>query len=75
MPSANLLAQARDPILHWWETGYLEQPALREQFYMEAESALPLLVPGRQDIDAVFEAMTHQRTRLKAAQQLGEWEV
>ncbi len=73
LPSAHLLAQARDPILEWWETGYLEQPALREQFYMEAESALPLLTPGCHDIDAVFEAMTHQRTRLKAAQQLGEW--
>lgn len=73
LPSAALLYQARDPIMHWWEQGYLEDASLRDQFFIEAESALPLIEPGSHDVAAVFHAMQHQRTKLRAAQQLAEW--
>jgi len=73
LPSAALLQQAREPILDWWQQGYLHDDALRGQFFIEAESALPLIAPGSQDVAAVFHALQHQRAKLRAVQQLAEW--
>ena len=40
---------------------------------MEAEAALPLMEKGQWQTERLFEAMLHQRAKLKANQQLQEW--
>lgn len=77
LPTARLLQHSQPLILDWWQQAYLQDPALQQQFFIEAEAALPLLVGtadgGMHDLDSVFHAMQHQRARLKANQQLREW--
>lgn len=77
LPSAGLLQHSQQLIIDWWHQAYLQDPALQQQFFIEAESALPLLGgqgdAGRFDPADVFHAMQHQRARLKANQQLLEW--
>jgi len=73
LPSASLMHTARPRIVQWWEMAYA-QSDMSERFFMEAESALPLLDDGCRDLGDIFEAMQHQRTKLKANQQLAEWE-
>ncbi len=75
LPSAGLLQQSRDHIIHWWEQAYLESDSLRQKFFIEAEAALPLIATGTADIDVVFHAMQHQRAKLRASQQLAEWNI
>lgn len=60
-------------MLQWWEMAYTESE-LAERFFMEAESALPLLDDGSRDLGEIFEALQHQRARLKFNQQLAEWD-
>lgn len=73
LPSALLLRQSKDNILQWWHDAYLDDDDLTRQFFLEAESALPLLKPDGKNIEQVFHAVRHQRTKLKASQQLEEW--
>ena len=47
--------------------------SMNERFLMEAEAALPLVSDGTSDLAIIFEAVMHQRARLKANQQLVEW--
>ncbi|MFT4862966.1 MAG: hypothetical protein ACI95C_002190 [Pseudohongiellaceae bacterium] len=70
LPSAALMHELKKRILDWWEQAYSEE-GLRNQFQMEAESALPLA--GGASFANVFEAMLYQRARLRADQQLTEW--
>lgn len=62
---------SRDIIADWWDQAFADRPR-RGQFFLEAQAALPA-VGGRFDVQAVFEGLLHQRTRLKANQQLAEW--
>jgi SAM-dependent methyltransferase len=71
LPSAALLQDARHRITSWWQEGYLNTPR-EEQFFIEAESALPLVRNSR-TIEAVFEGLQQQRLRLRMNQQLAEW--
>ncbi|MBA1147485.1 methyltransferase domain-containing protein [Ectothiorhodospiraceae bacterium WFHF3C12] len=71
LPAATLLHDARERILHWWEEGFVGT-AREEQFFTEAEAALPM-VGGSRKPEAVFEGVVHQRMRLKMNQQLAEW--
>lgn len=73
LPSAELLLHSRDHILQWWERAYLEDERMSQLFYIDAEAALPLMNAESRDLDGVFHAMQHQRARLRASQQLGEW--
>lgn len=75
LPSAPLLQQSKETILEWWDSAWLENDYYSKLFYMEAKAALPLVEPGIQNIEAVFHAMQHQRAKLKASQQLADWEV
>jgi len=68
-----LLKDSRSNILHWWESAYLEDDKLSQQFFIEAEAALPLLGPDNRSVQAMFHAMEFQRARLRASQQLAEW--
>ncbi|MEX0384602.1 methyltransferase domain-containing protein [Spiribacter pallidus] len=71
LPAARLLDDARDRILEWWETSYL-QTGRRAQFMIEAEAALPMVEDASRP-EAVFEGLQHQRRRLKQNQQIAEW--
>jgi len=73
LPSAGLLMHSREHILQWWERAYVDNERTSELFYIEAEAALPLLKLESRNPEGVFHAMQHQRARLKANQQLGEW--
>ena len=46
---------------------------MKEQFLLEAASTLPLVDDGTKNLTAIFEAVMHQRAKLKANQQLAEW--
>lgn len=71
LPAAPLMQAARPRIIGWWQEAYLV-PAYQDQFFAEAEAALPL-VRQHHSLDAVFEGMQQQRLRLKMNQQLAEW--
>ena len=72
LPSAPLLHHSRSRITDWWDAAYLDG-RMREQFLLEAASTLPLVDDGTTDLTAIFEAVMHQRAKLKANQQLAEW--
>lgn len=74
LPTAPLLEDARKSILHWWESAYLSDDALRNRFFTEASSALPLFESRSLGLPGVFQAVQHQRIKLKANQQLMEWQ-
>lgn len=71
LPSAPLLHARRETITDWWNEAFAASPR-REQFFLEAQAALPA-VDDRFDVQAVFDGLLHQRTRLKTNQQLAEW--
>ncbi len=73
LPSAALMQSSKSHILSWWERAYLDDEKMQHQFFIEAESALPLVNAETRDVDGVFIAMQHQRAKLRANQQLAEW--
>jgi len=73
LPSALQVEKSKECILNWWEIAYLESN-FKEQFIMEAETALPGLDSANK-LEDVFQALKHQRTRLRSHQQLVEWNV
>jgi hypothetical protein len=73
LPSAALLQHSRTHIMRWWERAYLDDEGMRERFFIEAESALPLVSAESRDMEGVFQALQYQRAKLRAGQQLGEW--
>jgi len=74
LPSAPLMQTAKTRILHWWQSAYTEGE-YQQQFFTEAEAALPLVEEGSQQLEPIFDAMLHQRAKLKANQQLVEWGI
>ncbi len=73
LPSAPLMHNSRNRITDWWNSAYMSS-RMKEQFLMEAEAALPLVGESSSDLTMIFEAVMHQRARLKANQQLVEWD-
>ena len=71
LPSAAALASARQEIVHWWETGWQHNPALKDRFEREAAAALPVPVGGA--LEDVFAALEWRRLRLRQDQQIEEW--
>lgn len=71
LPAASLLEASRPQILEWWDGAYLGT-AREEQFFTEAQAALPMLAESP-DLQTVFEGVARQRMRLKINQQLAEW--
>jgi len=51
----------------------MDSPLLKERFLQEAMSSLPRLVENEPELDDLFTAVLHQRSRLKADQQIAEW--
>jgi len=72
LPAAALMEHARQDILAWWEILEAE-PTLASQFRDEAQASLPLL-PSGADLTQLFDSVLLQRQRLKANQQLAEWQ-
>ena len=72
LPAAETLAKARDRLVRWWETAWINTHR-EEQFLMEASYALPGLSDELPTIEAIYEATQHQRVRLKQDQQIPEW--
>ena len=71
LPSAPLLQSSRERMLQWWDEAFIDSER-EEQFFTEAEAALPMVGEGR-DLQSLFEGVAHQRMRLKMNQQLAEW--
>ena len=76
LPSAESLVDARDRILAWWQTAYVDQGAIGERFVDEAIAALPgtLISVASPVPDDVFDGLMIQRATLKRDQQLLEWD-
>ena len=72
LPSGQLMHEARKRIEHWWQSAYVESD-LAERFMLEAEVSLPKLTSKYYSIGHIYDAVLHQRARLKADQQLVEW--
>ena len=72
LPSAPSMHNSRGRITDWWNSDYINN-TMEEQFLLEAEAALSLASDGTSDLAIIFEAVMHQRARLKANQQLVEW--
>ncbi|RUO63672.1 class I SAM-dependent methyltransferase [Pseudidiomarina insulisalsae] len=72
LPTPRTLLQSRDYIVHWWRQAWQEH---RDEFFTQANFALPNLAPGNQSYDDVFEALALQRDRIKYFQQLQDWEI
>jgi hypothetical protein len=71
LPADFLLKQSRQRVVNWWDQAILGS-VREEQFFSEAEAALPLLGQDR-TVEGVFEGMLQQRLRLKTNLQLAEW--
>lgn len=72
LPSGVLMIESRDRVLNWWDMAFVGRD-YESQFYMEAEASLPQCAGSSGGVDGVFEAMQHQRLRLRKDQQLPEW--
>ncbi len=72
LPSAMMMADAQVRIKDWWQRAYLDSP-LRDRFFMEAACSLPRLADSEPDIEDLYQAMLHQRSRLREDQQIAEW--
>jgi hypothetical protein len=71
LPSASVLAGARESIVGWWPGAWLRDPALRTRFEREALAALP--VGTGASTEDVFAALEGRRLRLRQDQQVQEW--
>ena len=72
LPTAAVLAQAREPIIRWWEEAWHADPALARRFAAEARATLP--VDGAATPDAVFAGLEWRRLRVRQDQQAPEWD-
>ncbi len=72
LPSTQTLRHAKELILHWWRQGWGE--AQQDEFFTQANFALPNLSPKNRNFDDVFEAFALQRDRIKHLQQLQDWQ-
>lgn len=72
LPSAEMVEQAEDRILSWWENAY-EQPPHEQRFFEEASTSLPVFHGDVNDLEDVLAGLSRQRIRLKTDQQIEEW--
>ncbi|MEK0082646.1 HNH endonuclease domain-containing protein [Benzoatithermus flavus] len=74
--SAGALRRAEDRIIGWWDETYVADTAVQRRFWTEAQATLPLMDNAGEtpSLDDVFAAVDLQRMRLRADQQLKEWD-
>ena len=70
LPTHSKLSQSKEYITDWWKQAW---HAENQVFFNQANLALPNL-NSTGSFDDVFEAMLYQRNRIKALQQLPDWE-
>ncbi len=72
--SSAVLAQAKPRIIDWWQNGYLNaaQP-IRQRFFEEAQTTLPIQRAAALDLDDLFQALDYRRLRLRQDSQVKEW--
>ncbi|WP_394172902.1 methyltransferase domain-containing protein [Thalassotalea litorea] len=70
LPTSRKLLQSRGFILHWWTQGWQNN---ENEFFTQANFALPNLSHNNCNFDDVFEAFALQRSRIKDFQQLEDW--
>lgn len=70
LPSSTRLQDSRQIITDWWQQGWADNT---DEFFIQANLALPNLPDSNRSFDDVFEAFTMQRDRIKDFQQLEEW--
>jgi hypothetical protein len=71
LPSAAALADGTAEISGWWERAWLQNPAYRERFWIEARAALP--IDDEPNISILLGGLEWRRLRLQQDQQLNEW--
>ena len=70
LPTGLKLSSSREFIVSWWKQGWQHN---QQEFFTQANLALPSLRPDNTNFDDVFEAFALQRDRIKALQQLEDW--
>ena len=70
LPSSTRLQHSRQIITDWWQQGWSDNA---DEFFIQANLALPNLPDSNRSFDDVFDAFTLQRDRIKDFQQLEEW--
>ncbi len=70
LPSLTLLNHSRERVIHWWQAAWQES---EQEFFTQANFALPVLTLTNRSFDDVFEALLMQRARIRSFQQLAEW--
>lgn len=82
LPTETKMKNAKQRITDWWQGAWLtDQQSIannalsnsQQRFFAEANIALPGLTATNNSVDELFEALLHQRGRLKEMQQLREW--
>jgi hypothetical protein len=72
LPSAKVLAGARQSIISWWDIAWRNDRGFAGRFDRESSAALP--VPLGASSDDVFAGLEWRRLRLKQDQQVPEWD-
>ncbi len=72
LPSAEILAAARERMIDWWTRAWIDQD-LERRFFLEATYSLPGLDQEQPSLEAIHDAARHQRARLLQDQQIPEW--
>lgn len=70
LPTSGKLNNSREFITAWWQQGWQNNS---EEFFTQANFALPNLDANNRNFDDVFEAFSLQRNRIKDFQQLADW--
>ena len=71
LPSGAALAQARTPMLAWWDEAWSSSPVLAQRFEAEARATLP--IDGAVSTEAVFAGMEWRRLRVEQDQLAPIW--
>ena len=72
LPSQVAMHRASSRIIEWWGRAYCSS-SIEQQFNEEALVSLPGLSRDALTLESVYEAMLHQRAKIKHDQQLAEW--
>ena len=74
LPSDEVLQKSQENIINWWETAYTgATKSLSDQFWIEAQSSLPILNLEEPKLSDVFDALCLRQKQLKFDQQVPEW--
>jgi hypothetical protein len=71
LPSASVLAGAREAIISWWEQAWSSDSALKTRFERECAAVFAVIVNA--SFEDIFAALEWRRLRLRQDQQVQEW--